>query len=324
MGGIELIRVIRICLIIGLVSLIVGCSSEEGKSDNISKENVIKREELADIFLNGDFERIYSQMDKDFQQQVSLKQLQDIGEEFNDGVNTYDLQSELPLNDKLTQFIWIDDKNSKGMLATFDKDHTIVGLQVIHINSHPETDNVFTETEFQLPFEGEWFVFWGGANVLVNYHYEHENQRYAFDFLMMKNNSTYDGDPIKNESYYAFGENYLAPADGTVIEVVNDIRDNEPVGEMNREQPYGNYVIIDHGNSEYSHLAHFKYGSIKVNEGDDVKQGDILGLVGNSGNSSEPHIHFHVADSPDLEDSKSIRINLVGHEDLIRGDFVKP
>lgn len=96
---------------------------------------------------------------------------------------------------------------------------------------------------------------------------------------------------------------------------LKEIKDiGEEVDEMNAEQPFGNYIIIDHGNDKYSYLTHFKYQSIIVHEGDDIKQGDVLGLVGHSGNSSEPHIHFHVANSPDPYDSYSIRINLVGHE----------
>lgn len=100
----------------------------------------------------------------------------------------------------------------------------------------------------------------------------------------------------------------MAPADGIVVEVENSIEDNTPVGKMNEKQPLGNYVILDHDNTEFSYLVHFKYDSITVTEGDNVKQGGLLGLVGNSGNSSEPHIHFHVAYSPVPMTSKSINI----------------
>ncbi|WP_416151784.1 M23 family metallopeptidase [Salipaludibacillus sp. HK11] len=133
----------------------------------------------------------------------------------------------------------------------------------------------------------------------------------------------YEGYPALNESYNAFGKEYLAPADGTVVRVENDVQDNEPVGEMNEEEPYSNYVILDHGNEEISQLAHFKYQSIEMKEGDEVKEGDLLGLVGNSGNSSEPHIHFHVPDFSDLSESKSIRINFNRDEEFIQGDFVE-
>ena len=63
---------------------------------------------------------------------------------------------------------------------------------------------------------------------------------------------------------------------------------------MNPKQPMGNHVIIDHGNSEYSFLAHFKQGSLSVQKGDTVTLGQIIGLCGNSGNSSEAHIHYHL------------------------------
>lgn len=317
-----MLKLLRICLITGLFSsLLVGCQQDENIV-NLPKEEFIKHEELADITLDGDFERIYSQMEKEFQQQISLKELKQIGETFNKDVKTYELQSELTYNNELIEYTWINEDHAKGLRAYFNNEDLIVGLQFIPIETYPETDDVFTQADFILPFEDEWFVFWGGANSLVNYHYEDDRQRYAFDFLIMKDNKTFDGDPTKNESYYAFSENYVAPADGKVVKVVNDIEDNEPVGEMNEERPLGNHVIIDHGHDEYSYLAHFKYESITVNEGDEIKQGDVLGLVGNSGHSSEPHIHFHVADSPNATDSQSIRVNLVEYENLIRGDFV--
>ena len=59
----------------------------------------------------------------------------------------------------------------------------------------------------------------------------------------------------------------------------------------------GNHVIIDHGNGEFSFLAHFKKGTVAVKPGDAVKSSDLLGLAGNSGNSSEPHVHYHLQDT---------------------------
>ncbi|UJL48275.1 M23 family metallopeptidase [Virgibacillus sp. NKC19-16] len=279
--------------------------------------------ELTDVLLNGGYERVHSQMSKSFQDEVSLEQLRELGKEFNTGVTTYTLQSEFPYGNGGQQYVWIDDSGSKGIIAVFDQDEIIQGLQMMPLAIYPETDEIYTETVFDLPFQDEWFVFWGGTNSLVNYHYDYENQRYAYDFVVMNEDSSYEGDPTLNESYYAFGKEYLAPADGTVVHVENSVEDNEPVGTMNEEQPFGNYVILDHGNEEYSFLVHFKHQSIEVEEGDEIKQGDLLGLVGNSGNSSEPHIHFHVADSPDPADSKSIRINFDRDEEFIQGDFVE-
>lgn len=318
-------------MFVGLfISALVGCGEEVTKDIDHSKEErkvekmiKVKREELADIFLSGDYERIYKQTSKEFQKQVSLKQLQEIGKDFNEDVTAYTMQTKLKLEPDVEQYTWKSSDDKKGMVAIFDKRNTIIGFRVLPLKTYPKTDALLTKTTFKLPFENEWFVFWGGTNSLVNYHYEYESQRYAYDFVIMKDNQTYNGDPTKNESYYAFGENMLMPADGKVIEVENGIKDNEPVGKMNDKQPAGNYVVIDHGNDEYSLLAHFKYDSIIVKPGDQVKEGEVLGLIGNSGNSSEAHIHFQVMNGPDWDASKSIRIRFNLDEEFIQGDFIK-
>lgn len=308
---------------------LTACNNGEGRIEESKEEDaekglkLMKPKELSDNFLKGDYEKVYGQMSKAFRDEVSLKQLQKLGDEFNKGVATYILQSELPYGNGTKRYVWTGDSGSKGIVAIFDEDDIIQGLQIMPLNMYPKTDNIYTKTVFDFPFQDKWFVFWGGTNSLVNYHYEYENQRYAYDFVIMSEHSTYEGDPTFNESYYAFGKEYLAPAAGTVVKVENGVKENEPVGRMNEKQPLGNYVILDHGNKEFSYLAHFKYQSIVVKEGDKVKQGDLLGLVGNSGNSSEPHIHFHVTDSTDPMTSKSIRIKFDRGDKFIQGDFVE-
>jgi murein DD-endopeptidase MepM/ murein hydrolase activator NlpD len=61
----------------------------------------------------------------------------------------------------------------------------------------------------------------------------------------------------------------------------------------------GNYVMIDHGKNEYSLYAHLQLDSVGIRVGDQVKAGDVIGKLGSSGNSTEPHLHFHVCDKPD-------------------------
>lgn len=283
----------------------------------------MKPKDLSDVLLSGNFEKVYKHMSEYFQNEVSFKQFQELGEEFNKDITKFILQSELPYDNGAKQYVWTDESGTKGMIAVFDEDYVIQALQLIPLAVYHETDENFTKTKFHLPFRDEWFVFWGGTNKLVNYHYEYENQRYAYDFVIINENRSYESDPTLNESYFAFGKEYLAPAEGVVVSMENNVEDNEPVGTFNEQQPLGNYVILDHGNEEFSYLVHFKHQSIVVKKGDKVKQGDLLGLVGNSGNSSEPHIHFHVADSPDPMNSKSIRINFNGKRDLIQGNFVK-
>ncbi|TVX94334.1 M23 family metallopeptidase [Paenibacillus agilis] len=199
---------------------------------------------------------------------------------------------------------WTNKDKSKLILAII-KNGKIQYLLMPPPLKFPETDSYQTKTTFQLPFDGEWFVGWGGHNVIENYHYAYETQRYALDLVVTKKGKSFKGDGKKNEDYYAFGKKVLSPAGGTVVDVVTDIPDNVP-GKMNPDQTAGNYVIIDHGNNEYSLLAHFKQNTIKVKKGDKVKTGDYLGDCGNSGNSSEAHIHYQVSDKPSLEHGRSL------------------
>lgn len=163
------------------------------------------------------------------------------------------------------------------------------------------------QTPLSLPFKGRWLVFWGGDTRELNQHHDVPNQRFAFDLLGVgEGGKTQQGDRTRNEDYYAFGREVLAPADGTVIEVIEGVRDNRP-GSLNPYSAVGNCVVIRHREDEVSVLAHFKQGSIVVKAGDKVKRGQLLGQCGNSGNSSEPHIHYQLQNSPVLQDGLGIK-----------------
>lgn len=162
-------------------------------------------------------------------------------------------------------------------------------------------------TSFRLPFEGEWLVLWGGDSRELNHHHDTPSQCFAFDFVLVdKAGKTHKGDGKENEDYYAFGQPVLAPADGVVTDVITGVRDNTP-GSMNPGFAGGNSVIIMHRENEVSFLGHFQQGTIRVKCGEAVKRGQVLGLCGNSGNSSEPHIHFHVQNTPVMQDGTGLR-----------------
>lgn len=162
-------------------------------------------------------------------------------------------------------------------------------------------------TPLSLPFDDEWFVFWGGDTKRLNIHHDTPNQKFAFDFgIVDETGKTHKGYGKKNEDYYVFGKEILAPANGTIIDVIEGVRDNKP-GSMNPYSAVGNAVIIEHNKQEISVLAHFKFGSIKVKVGDKIQGGQLMGLCGNSGNSSEPHLHYHLQDSPVIQDGKGIK-----------------
>jgi len=133
------------------------------------------------------------------------------------------------------------------------------------------------------------------------------HERFAFDFVVVdKEGRTHIGEGKENKDYYAFGQPVLAPADGVVTDVITGVRDNTP-GSMNPSFAGGNTIVLMHAEHEVSVLGHFQQGSIRVKCGDKVKRGQALGLCGNSGNSSEPHIHFHVQNTPIIQDGTGLR-----------------
>jgi hypothetical protein len=162
-------------------------------------------------------------------------------------------------------------------------------------------------TKMKLPFKGEWTVLWGGDTEEQNYHVISKSQKNAFDIVIKDDNGkTFKTDGQKNEDYYAFGQELTTPCDGVVVLAVDGIKDNKP-GEMNPMFATGNTVIIKTEKNEFLYFAHFKQFSVKVKEGQKVKQGQLLGLCGNSGNSSEAHIHFHLQNVENINTATGIK-----------------
>ncbi|AWX57925.1 M23 family peptidase [Brevibacillus brevis] len=286
-----------------------------------AKTMTVKAESFVQALLNGKIEDVYEQTSSSFKQQVSKAQFVEGYTAFSSGLKSWNHYSRTSVNGS-DYDTWVDQDAKRGLVLTTDEKGSITGVLLKPLQSYPDTDNALTKLAYSAPFTGEWYVFWGGQNVLSNYHYEVESQRYAYDLIQVKDGLSYKGDPAKNESYFAFGQEILAPQAGTVVHVVNDLKDNVPVGAMNAQQPAGNVVILDHGHGEFSYFAHLKEGSAKVKVGDRVKKGDLLGLCGNSGNSSEPHLHYQVSDGKDLFNSKSIRVQWENGLNPRQGDSI--
>ena len=198
-------------------------------------------------------------------------------------------------------------------------------------DSTPEL--IRNKSKLNLPFKGAWMVIWGGDSPELNYHVESNAQKNAFDFLIIgRDGKSHRTDGKNNEDYYAFGQEIIAPCDGEVVIVVDGIKDNTP-GMMNPLYVPGNTVVIKTSNGEYLFFAHLMQYSIKVKPGDSVKEGQVLGLCGNSGNSSEPHLHFHIQNVEDINMATGAkayfdRITVGGELKVdyspIKGDIVQP
>lgn len=130
-------------------------------------------------------------------------------------------------------------------------------------------------------------------------------ERFAIDWMRIDPSVTpltpSLGDESKNESFLAYDAPLLAVADGTVVTVVEDMIDEEP-GQTTTSARFsdmaGNRVIIDIGGGNYALYAHLIPGTSTVKVGDKVKKGQVIGNLGNSGNSSAAHLHFHIARAP--------------------------
>ncbi|HLH31271.1 MAG TPA: peptidoglycan DD-metalloendopeptidase family protein [Terriglobia bacterium] len=150
----------------------------------------------------------------------------------------------------------------------------------------------------RLPFEGTWYV--AAEHSYLDAHKRFLAEAYAYDFLQIgPNGKSYQRDGKTNADYYAYGKKVLAAKDGMVVLVRSDVAENVPGETTNLTTPSGNVVIVDHGNNQFGYYAHLKPFTVAVKQGAHVKAGDVLGEVGNSGDSPEPHLHFHIMNNAD-------------------------
>jgi hypothetical protein len=142
--------------------------------------------------------------------------------------------------------------------------------------------------QLNMPVLGQWLVTQGHNGA----HTHKKEWALAWDFeIQDKQGNKFSEDPQKLSDYFCFGKSVYSAAAGYVAKVVNSIPDNA-IGEANTVDNWGNYVSISHGYGFYTLYAHLKEGSVKLAEGDYVKSGEKIGLVGNSGRSFVPHLHF--------------------------------
>lgn len=169
-------------------------------------------------------------------------------------------------------------------------------------------------------------------------------EQFAYDIARRgPDGLSHKGDGSRFTDYYAYGEDVHAAADGRVVAMTDGVaedlsamrRPNETaeafLARLVREQDQrlqrgsvaGNYVVIDHGNGEYSLSAHLMPGSVRVKIGDAVKVGQVIGRVGSSGNSTEPHLHFQICDKPDALMCAGIPVQFTNLE-VLTAEFARP
>ena len=188
-------------------------------------------------------------------------------------------------------------------------------LKITRGSKLPSDENYDCKVDYILPFEGRWTTFNGGIGKGLSHSWDIIPQRYAYDFIIMDDDGkSFSGDSKSLQSYYCYGKNVIAPADGVVVKVSNRHKNSRVDGVKVYCDTWdirGNFVVIKHAEKEFSVLAHLAPGSVVVSKGGKVKQGDIIAKCGNSGNTSEPHLHFQLQTGKSFFVSAGLPISFV-------------
>jgi hypothetical protein len=169
----------------------------------------------------------------------------------------------------------------------------------------------------QSPVKGLWTYSNGPGELTFHIHNHHPEQRYAYDLGMRKDlgggRSTFEGDPEQNESFFDWHQPFHAVADGTVIEVVDNVPDNfgRTANPANRAGT-NSRIVVEHPGKRYSIYLHVSRGTAAVKIGEKVKAGQLLGRVGNAGQSSEPHLHFQFSELDPTGRQRAVPVRFTG------------
>jgi murein DD-endopeptidase MepM/ murein hydrolase activator NlpD len=202
------------------------------------------------------------------------------------------------------------------------KEHTVT-LSIPVVEYNPKNTYIF-------PVKGAWVV--SGNYDSIHEHRRIHFEEFAMDLIQLHDNFKFVPHPDSiNEEYACYGKEIYAVADGEVIDCFTTFPDNP--GSFNSRLPQeewdtlieqhgwvagmaGNYVTLKHANGEYSFYAHLIPHSVTVKKGDFVNQGQKIGLLGNSGNSDSPHLHFHLMDGPHIFSARGLPCTFTNIRDM--------
>ena len=249
-------------------------------------------------------------------------------------------KSKLPPGTMGVVYMWATIDTPEAVPATIRQRLTV------KVGTYPEEQQVETApiaigkgaVEISSPLRGEhWLAANGPSNtsghrralIPIDGHAAIA-QRFAIDWVKLRDDGkTFQGDEKDNKSYLAYGNEAYAVADGVVTETKDGIPENVP-GIDSRAVPItletvgGNHVILDIGGGHFAFYAHLQPGSLRVKLGEKVRRGQVVGLVGNSGNSTEPHLHFHIENGSSPLGAEGLPYSLASFEVVGRGEGWKP
>jgi hypothetical protein len=209
--------------------------------------------------------------------------------------------------------------------ATSDTGQVRHGTVVIPVETYRQ------KTVLICPFRGKGIILQGGA---TNGGHRNRSGQFALDLFGLDESWSIiaPGDGKRNGDYRGWERDLITPADGVVVHVRDD-RPDQPVADASDPKYYapeykqggdpGNFLVLDHGGSEFSMIAHFQAHSILVKVGDHVRQGQVLGKLGHSGDATGPHCHYQLQSGPDWENADGLpcKFSNVDEPFLDRGTY---
>jgi hypothetical protein len=305
-----------------------------------NSDPLIKGQKIASQFLNNDLSSIWSESTQEMRDAFGsvdeLKKFQkNVFSEF--GLEQKILSERAETKENLYVYTrvsqWTKISEHLELTIAISDEEMIAGFLLRQQPAVAQSTHLDyqTKTILHLPVNGKWFVYWGGRTVEDNYHAVNVGQRFAMDLLILRNGKSHNSEANSLKAYYCWEQPILAPAPGIVVRAVNDLPDQK-IGECDPRNPLGNHIVINFGNEEYGFFAHFRQNSLRVSVGDKILTGQEIGLCGNSGNSSEPHLHFHLQTNPDLDKGEGLPAqftNYLASDILIargepkRGEFIQ-
>lgn len=158
-----------------------------------------------------------------------------------------------------------------------------------------------------MPVKGQWLAMQAGKFPWVNYHANVPMQMYAIDMVKLgPNGKFFTNFGADTNDFYSFGDSVFAPVSGMVFKAKDGLPTQMVYKGEDTVNVAGNYVEIEMENAKYLFIAHLLKGSVAVNTGDTILAGQFLGLAGNSGNTTFPHLHIHIQDKPIINDTAAI------------------
>ncbi|MCO4782196.1 MAG: M23 family metallopeptidase [Candidatus Cloacimonetes bacterium] len=154
------------------------------------------------------------------------------------------------------------------------------------------------------PFKDKWLVFNGGNSPMINHHFFFLSQKYALDLIKEEDALIKKAKKPSLDGYVSYGAEIIAPHDGEVVQISNDYDDLQ-IGETDRKNAFGNHIVLKLKDNVFLGLGHLKKGSLLVKVGDKVKVGQALAQCGNTGNTSQPHLHIQLMTKQDPFDKES-------------------